>query len=76
MTENGGDKPMTVSEQLKQAIQSQGTAYRAGKASGVAATVIQRFLNGERDLRLATADKLCAVLGLELRPVGKTRKRG
>ena len=62
---------MAVSEQLTAAIREYGTAYAAGKASRVSATVIQRFLNGERDLQLKTVDKLCAALGLELRPVRK-----
>jgi transcriptional regulator with XRE-family HTH domain len=42
------------------------TAYAAGKMSGVSPTVIQRFLNGERGLTLATADKLCQALDLTL----------
>jgi transcriptional regulator with XRE-family HTH domain len=42
------------------------TAYAAGKMSGISPTVIQRFLNGERGLTLATADKLCQALDLTL----------
>jgi transcriptional regulator with XRE-family HTH domain len=42
------------------------TAYAVGKMSGISPTVIQRFLNGERGLTLATADKLCQVMDLGL----------
>jgi len=66
---------MGISEQLKDALRAHGTAYRAGKESGVEITAVQRFLNGERDLRLASADKLCKALGLELRPVRKPRAK-
>jgi plasmid maintenance system antidote protein VapI len=42
------------------------TPYRVGKMTGVDASVIQRFLNGERGLTLATSDKLCQALDLTL----------
>ncbi len=66
---------MGIVEQLKDAIRAHGTAYRTGKESGVEITAIQRFLNGERDLRLASAEKICEALGLELRPVPKPRAK-
>jgi plasmid maintenance system antidote protein VapI len=42
------------------------TAYRVAKISGVSAVMVQRFLNGERGLTLATADKICKALDLVL----------
>lgn len=48
------------------------SAYAVAKRSGVNAVVIQRFLNGERGMNLATADKVCKALELVLivRPDG------
>ena len=43
------------------------TAYEIGRRAGVSPIVISRFVSGERDLRMATADRLAAVLGLRLR---------
>src|SRR5438874_13343441 len=34
--------------------------------AGVSAIVVARFLSGERDIRMATADKLAEALGLQL----------
>jgi DNA-binding phage protein len=39
------------------------------KDSGVAHPVILRFLSGERDIRLETAEKLANALGLELKSI-------
>lgn len=71
MTDTEWSKDMSIAEQLRAAIEASGTAYRAAKDSGVDVTIVQRFLNGERDLRLATAARLCEALGLELRPIDK-----
>lgn len=48
--------------------------YRIAQDSGVDYAVVCRFCNGERDLRLETASRLCESLGLELRSTA--RKRG
>ena len=62
----GPDKH-TLSYQLREFIESRGiTAYALGKDAGVDATVIGRFLAGERDLRLGTADRIAQALGLRL----------
>jgi plasmid maintenance system antidote protein VapI len=56
-----------VSQGLKDAIVERGlTAYGAAKQSGVSVDAIQRFLNDERGLTLATVDKLADALGLSL----------
>ena len=64
-----GDGPTSLSEALKSRIKGRGlTAYAVAKMAEVRPHVVQRFLNGERGLTLATADKLALVLGLELIP--------
>lgn len=59
----------SLTEALKSGIKDRGlTAYAVAKLAEVRPHVVQRFLNGERGLTLATADKLAGVLGLELCP--------
>lgn len=59
--------PNSLSETLKQAIRdSDQTEYQIAKAAGISQIVISRFLSGERDIRMATADKLADALGLKL----------
>jgi transcriptional regulator with XRE-family HTH domain len=66
-----------LSKQLRDIIESRGmTAYALGQESGVDPTVIGRFLADERDIRLGTADKLAAALGLRLVEVAKPKGRG
>jgi ribosome-binding protein aMBF1 (putative translation factor) len=56
-----------ICDQLRRAISKSGETYYAlAQRSGVDAVVISRFVNSERDLRLETAEKLAAALGLEL----------
>jgi plasmid maintenance system antidote protein VapI len=59
--------PPTLAEIILKTIHDrQLTAYRLEQMTGVKATVIQRFLNGERGVNLKTAGKLCEALGLTL----------
>ena len=46
------------------------------KRSGVPYAAAHGFVNGTRDPVLSTAAKLCRTLGLELRPVGRTKRKG
>lgn len=61
---------------LRQAIKASGlTHYAIGQAAGVAPSQLDRFMMPagdprHRDLRLATAAKIAAVLGCELVPHG------
>ncbi len=73
----------TIAEQLRRAIERSGkTRYRISQESGIAQAVLSRFVNGERDLKVDTADKLCAALGVRVvlesppakKPKGKTNK--
>lgn len=60
-------KRKSLSDRLREAIRGSGkTVYRLAKESGVAHPIILRFLSGERDIRLETANKLAATLGLRL----------
>jgi transcriptional regulator with XRE-family HTH domain len=61
-----------LSNQLKDIIQSRGlTAYAVGRMAEVDPGVVQRFLTGERDIRLETADRIGAALGLRLVELGR-----
>jgi len=62
-----GDVPLA--RQLQAAIAATGQSlYAIAQGSGVAAPVVQRFVNGERGITLETAGKLAAYLGLALLP--------
>ena len=59
--------PNALSAALKQAIlESEMTLYEIAKRAHVSQIIISRFLSGERDIRMATADKLANSLGLRL----------
>ena len=59
----------SLSEALKEAIRaSEMSEYQIAKRAGISQVMISRFLSGERDIRLATADKLAHALGLKLIP--------
>lgn len=58
----------TMVEDLRDAIRSSGEShYAIAKRAGIASDMIDRFVSGERLLRLDTAAKIAAALGLELR---------
>jgi hypothetical protein len=65
-------RPRPIDAALRQAIKASGlTHYRLGQDAAVAPSQIDRFMlpasdPRHRDLRLATAAKIAAVLGLEL----------
>jgi DNA-binding LacI/PurR family transcriptional regulator len=42
------------------------TVYEIAKQARVSQIILSRFLSGERDIRMATADKLARVLALIL----------
>jgi hypothetical protein len=56
-----------LSEPLREAIHhSRKSVHRLAKEAKVSAIVLQQFLDGERDLRLATAERLAHILRLKL----------
>ncbi len=57
-------------ETIRRCIKADGRSlYRLAIDTGISVAILQRFMSGERGITLKTADKLCKVLGLELRPV-------
>lgn len=67
--------PLTISDQLRTIIGDSGkTAYAVGKLANVDPGVVQRFLTGERGLRVATLDKIAGALRLRLCQVGDDSK--
>jgi DNA-binding Xre family transcriptional regulator len=68
---------MTISDQLRAAVEAtDATFYRIAKDAGVDWGTLQRFVDGSRpNIRIDTVDKLCAQLGLELRPKSKHGRR-
>jgi hypothetical protein len=62
-------KPGGIVETLREAIRgSERTHYGIAQAAGITPGQLDRFVAGERDLKLATAAKVADALGLELRP--------
>ncbi|XZE17733.1 helix-turn-helix domain-containing protein [Pirellulaceae bacterium SH449] len=56
-----------ISDALRRAIQSSPKSiYQICKEAGISQIVVSRFLSGERDIRLATADRLAKALGIEV----------
>ena len=67
---------MTITEVLRQAVIDSGLShYRVAKLAGTTPTIIGRFVNEQKGLRLSTADRLAEALGLELKPVKSARSR-
>jgi hypothetical protein len=59
--------PDSISETLKQAIKQSGQPVsRISRDAGVSQTMVSQFLAGQRDIRMAAADRLASVLGLKL----------
>ena len=62
---------------LRQAIKRSGLSlYELDRQSGVSAAQISRFMAGKRSLLLSTAQKIGAVVGLELKPQKRRSKNG
>ena len=60
-------QPARIDDQLRAAIKASGlTHYGIAKLADVSPSQIDRFMSGERDLKLATAANLAASLGLSL----------
>jgi plasmid maintenance system antidote protein VapI len=57
----------TMSQALRaEIIRSKKTRYAIAVGAGIDHAVLRRFINGERDITLQTADKLSSFLGLGL----------
>jgi DNA-binding phage protein len=63
----GGRASGRLSQALKDALRaSDKTMYQIAQDAGVSQIVISRFLSGERDIRMATADKIAEALRLKI----------
>lgn len=68
---------MTLSEAMRDAMKRDGRSlYQLAVDSGVSRGQVVRFFNGQRELTLPAADKLCHALGLELRSVRRQGGKG
>jgi transcriptional regulator with XRE-family HTH domain len=57
----------TLSAELRTIIARQAlSAYAVARRAGVSPRIVQRWLAGERDIRLETADRLAVALGARL----------
>jgi plasmid maintenance system antidote protein VapI len=64
---NKSTKTPTLTEALKAAVENSGQSVNAiALAAGISQSQLARFVSGERDLRLATADRLAVFFGLRL----------
>ena len=62
--------------QLKDAIKRSGLSqYQLARLSGVNQAQISYFLSGQRNLTLSSASKLAKVLGLELKPKARKKRK-
>ena len=61
-------RTVDLEDQLRRAIRRSGLSpYRVATDAEVDRSVMTRFLNGDRGITLATASRICGVLGIELR---------
>jgi hypothetical protein len=68
-------KVMNLTERLRKAIlTSKQSRYAIAIGAGIDHAVLRRFVHGERDITLGTAEHLAEYLGLELAQK-KTRKK-
>ena len=60
-------KSRSMPDVIRSAVRKDGrSVYRLALDSGVNQGVLGRFMRGERDMNLRTADKVCRALGLKL----------
>ncbi len=65
---------MSIAEDLKEAIAaSDKSQCQLAREANISPIQLGRFLRGQRDLRLATVDRIAAVLDLSLAPARKRR---
>lgn len=57
----------SIAAALKAALESSPQSiYKICQEAGISQIVVSRFLSGERDIRLTTADRLAKILGLSV----------
>lgn len=68
-------KEPKISERLRAAIQGAGMPLiRIGRETGVAVSVLSRFVRGEQGITMDTADVLASYFGLDLLPTKRQIK--
>mgnify|MGYP002862470607 CR=1 FL=1 len=66
---------MSLTSQLKKAIEASGISkYAIALGAKVDHAVLRRFMSGERDIKLSTAERLAEFLNLELKNKSKKPK--
>ena len=70
-----GTKQAKLTDQLRKAIETCGKSMgQIARESGIDIATISRFIHGKGGLSMDGLDALVDCLGLELRPIGKSRK--
>jgi len=65
-----------LAAQLKRAIaDSRLSMLKVAERSGLRYQTVHRFLTADRDIALSSASKLAGLLGLELRPARRTKRK-
>jgi len=65
----GKRRIVDLAETLRTAFEKSGmNRHELSRRTGIAYSVIHRFMAGDKDLNLRTASKIADALGLELRP--------
>jgi predicted transcriptional regulator len=60
---------------LREALDDAGlNPFQVSQRAGIPYAAIHGFVHNDRDMMLSTASKLCDLLGLELRPMQRSRK--
>ena len=67
---------MSLSDQLRQAIEAYGSVYAVARDSGVSQSALQRFVTEERDLYLKTAERLIEFFGMRVSQPAKPQAGG
>jgi plasmid maintenance system antidote protein VapI len=71
MMSPSSEKVAGLASAIKLAVRATGKSINAvAKEAKVNQSILQRFVTGQRGLKLDTAERLCSHLGLELKPAG------
>ena len=75
MTKARPESSSTLARKIREEIADRGlSAHAVAVAAGVAPSIVQRLVTGVReDIRLGTASRICAALGLRLVPAAGRR---
>ena len=79
ITRNVSKNPQStdLAGQLRTAFAKSGLSrFEFARRAGISYAIVHRFIGGDRDVTLATASKMAAVLGLALRKVPRPHESG